>query len=212
MPTGNMDPYVYPGTNVLKNLRDIRDPERLSKFEMDMTTRRLSELARIPMAGQFSAQHLQAMHGYVFQDVYGWAGEFRTVNISRSGQFPFAFAEHIVPTLNKLSDDLAAEHHLSRLTISKFSNRAAHYLGELNAVHPFRDGNGRTQREFIRQLAGRNGYALDWSKVAREQMLDASKESFQRGNNAGLENVLKTALDNEQNRRRERERDAGDER
>jgi cell filamentation protein len=167
MPTGNMDPYVYLGTNVLKNLRDIRDPERLSKFEMDMTTRRLSELARNLMAGQFNAQHLQAIHGYIFQDVYGWAGEFRIVNISRSGQFPFAFPEHIVASLNKLSDDLAAERHLSRLTISKFCNRAAHYMGEVNAVHPFRDGNGRTQREFIRQLAGRNGYALDWSKVAR---------------------------------------------
>jgi fido (protein-threonine AMPylation protein) len=109
MPTGNMDPYVYPGTNVL---RDIRDPDRLSRFEMDMTTRRIGELTHAPTPGQFDAKHLQAIHRHIFQDVYPWAGEFRTVNISRSGQFPFAFSEHIIPSLDRLSVDLEKERYL----------------------------------------------------------------------------------------------------
>ena len=66
-------------------------------------------------------------------------------------------------------------------------------MGELNAIHPFRDGNGRTQREFIRQLAVWNGYALDWSLVTRDQMMEASQRSFQSGDNAALESVIRTA-------------------
>ena len=194
-PTGNMDPYIYPGTSVLKNLRDIRDPERLSKFEMDMTTRRLSELAHNPIQGRFGAQHLQAIHRYIFQDVYGWAGEFRSVNISRSGQFPFAFSHRVSPSLDKLANELEKEHRLANLARPQFAGRAAHYMGELNAIHPFRDGNGRTQREFIRELAGQNGYALHWSRVSREQIMEASKSSFQRGENSGLEKILQLALE-----------------
>jgi cell filamentation protein len=74
-----------------------------------------------------------------------------------------------------------------------FARRAAYYLGEINAVHPFRDGNGRTQREFIRELSVRNGWMLDWTRVSREQMVEASRRSL-RVDNAGLEEVLKLAL------------------
>lgn len=74
-------------------------------------------------------------------------------------------------------------------------------MGELNAFHPFRDGNGRTWREFIRQLALRNGYALAWCRVSLDQMSEASENSFQRGDNEGLEKALRQALDvNENNR------------
>jgi len=78
-------------------------------------------------------------------------------------------------------------------------------------VHPFREGNGRAQREFIRQLAVRNGYTIDWWQVSREQMVDASRQSFSR-DEAGLEAALLAALNNEPNRRRERERGGGRER
>ena len=75
------------------------------------------------------------------------------------------------------------------------SSWAGNYLGELNAIHPFRDGNGRTQREFIRELAAQNGYALNWSRVSIEQMRAASRLSFQRGNNEGMIEVVRTALE-----------------
>ena len=194
-----MDPYVYPGTNVLRNLRDIRDPERLSKAEAIATSRRIIELEGNPKLGTFDTQHLQSIHRHIFQDIYPWAGEFRTVNISRSGQFPFAFPEQIVPSLGRLFGELRKEHHLADADGPKFCNRAAHYMGELNALHPFREGNGRTQRQFIRQLAGRNGYTLDWSRVSRERMTEASRQSFQHGDNAGLEQALRSAFDKERN-------------
>jgi cell filamentation protein len=195
-----MDPYVYPATNVLRNLRDIRDPDTLNEFEADATSRRIRQLEHKPTPGGFDARHLQNIHRHIFQDVYAWAGAFRTVNISRSGQFPFAFAEHISPSLDKLFRDLAKECYLHGMSPSDLCTRAAYYLGEINAIHPFREGNGRTQREFVRQLALRSGYALDWSRVSREQINEASRQSFQRGVNAGLERVLQAALDAERNR------------
>lgn len=183
-----MDPYVYPGTNVLRNLRGIQDAERLASFEADATSERLSELIERPTPGAFDAAHLRAIHRYIFQDLFDWAGEFRTVNITRAPQAPFAFYEQIVPCSSGLFSKLAKEQPLS-----PFIARTAYYFGELNAIHPFREGNGRTQREFIRQLALRHGYAMDWSRVTRDEMIDASRLSFQRGDNSGLERLLAAA-------------------
>jgi cell filamentation protein len=198
-----MDPYVYPETNVLRNLRDIRDANLLGEFEAEATARRLRQLEHKPIRGGFDTQHLQAIHHHIFQDVYPWAGEFRTVNISKSGD-PFAFKEHIVSSLEKTLGELQSEQNLKGTDLNRFANRGAYYFGEINAVHPFREGNGRAQREFIRELAVQNGYELDWTHVSQEQMIEASRHSL-RVDNAGLEQILKLALDNEHNRRRRRD-------
>src|SRR5262249_31378274 len=154
------DPYVYPGTSVLKNVWDIRDLEELNRLEAVTATRRLIELANKQPLGKCDSLHLRAIHHHIFQDVYTWAGEFRTINIARSGQFYFAFPERIQPCLDTLFADLANENYLAGLGPADFCRRAGFYLGELNAIHPFREGNGRTQREIIRQLALRCGYWL----------------------------------------------------
>lgn len=98
-----MAQYVYPGTSVLRNLRDIRDPKVLAELEADATTRRLKELQSKPLNGSFDAKHLKAIHRHIFQDVYAWAGQFRTVNLSRGEQFPFASANQIDPSIASLS-------------------------------------------------------------------------------------------------------------
>ena len=198
----SMDPYVYPGTSVLKNLRDIRDPERLARFEADATSERIDELRQTPVSGKLDTRLLQTIHHHIFQDVYAWSGELRTVNIGKDGDL-FALHQHIGSTLAKTFEDLKQERYLSGSDLNRFCNRGAYYMGEINAIHPFREGNGRTQREFMRELAFRNGYALDWSRVSRDQMMDASKRSFRR-DNAGLEQVLKSAIDSEENRCRQR--------
>ena len=190
-----MDPYVYPGTSVLRNLRDIRDPKELAAFEAESTGRRLKELRSNPIGGSFDAKHLRAVHGHIFQDIYAWAGQFRTVNIARSGQFYFAFASQIDPSVTKVLGELHEEKRLKRLAADEFSQRAGHYLGELNAIHPFRDGNGRTQREFIRQLGLDYGYILRWSRVSPEQMREASLMSFQSGDNVGMADLVRAALE-----------------
>src|SRR6185312_4622654 len=138
--TAFMDPYVYPGTDVLKNLRDIRDDKRLRVFEADASARRLVELQALPPSGAFDARHLREIHRHIFQDVYHWAGEVRTVNISRAGQFPYAFPNRIEAALNSTFTALRNEKSLASLNPAQFAAKAAHYPGEINAVHPFREG------------------------------------------------------------------------
>ena len=188
-----MDPYVYPETNVLRNLRDIRDSGQLNKFEAIATTRRTVELEHEPIQGRFDARHLQAIHHHIFQDVYEWAGDFRTVNISKSGD-PFAFCEHIVSSLDKTFAELKRELHFVDSDPDRFALRGAYYLGEINVVHPFREGNGRAQRELIRELGLHNGLMIDWRPVSREEMIEASRRSL-RIDNAGLEQLLRKGLD-----------------
>jgi cell filamentation protein len=156
---------------------------------MDMTTRRVIELSNDGV-GSFDTAHLQSIHQRIFQDVYPWVGEFRAVNISRSGQYPFAFPEQIPASVERLSHGLQDERFLKGLDRIETCARGAYFIGELNAIHPFRDGNGRAQREFIRQLFARNGFSLARARVSREQMAQASRDSFERGDNSGFQRIL----------------------
>jgi cell filamentation protein len=187
------DPYVYPGTPVLRNLAEIRDAERVDWFESDHCFGRLLELYENPLALGLDLEHQKRIHQYLFQDVYAWAGEFRTVNLAKGNSF-FAQPEHILPELQKLLAQLEKEHFLRGIDARGFSERAAHYMAEINALHPFREGNGRTQREFLRELAVEARHELSWSLVTREEMLAASIESFQVGSSAGFAALLKQII------------------
>jgi len=187
------DPYVYPGTDVLRNLRDIRDAEKLARFEARSTARRLLELGESPANQGFDTEHLRRVRAYIFQDVFGWAGQFRTVNISKGGH-SFARADFIEASLSDLFRKLGRESHLRGLNRPTFVARAAFFLGEINAVHPFREGNGRTQREFLRQLVTQAGFAVDWRGVTREEMITASRDSFLTGNTSGLTRIIENCL------------------
>jgi len=187
------DPYTYPGTDVLRNILGVHEPQRLDAFEANATAARLIELDAKPLAGQFDVAHFRAIHRHIFQDVYAWAGEFRTVNISKGGQL-FGVAAFIEPALREVLRRLCGEHCLRGLDVRKFTLHAGFYLGELNAIHPFRDGNGRVQREFIRQLAAQAAFLIDWGRVTREQMLAASIESFKTGDSSGLAGLIERSL------------------
>jgi cell filamentation protein len=106
------------------------------------------------------------------------------------GDSLFARPEHIAAELRNLCDQLAAENILQKIEATKFSRRAAHYLGELNALHPFREGNGRAQREFIRELALHAGYEIAWDLVTREELLAASLASFHQGTSDSFAAIL----------------------
>lgn len=187
-----MDPYLYPGTNVLRNVPGIQDAALLDRFEATATAFRLFQLTERPVAGKFDRVHLYRIHFHIFQDVYPWAGEVRTVEISKADSL-FALTPHIVSSLDHSLGNLANERHLRGLAPEHFCRRAAFYLGELNAIHPFREGNGRAQREFLRHLAVHNQFDLDWTPISRERMIEASRDSF-RGSNAGFEAILREAI------------------
>jgi fido (protein-threonine AMPylation protein) len=109
----NSDPYLYPGTNVLKNLRGLTDPEHLERFEARRTHQPIAELIDNPLSGGFDLAHLKAIHRYIFQDVYEWAGQFRTVNISKGGHL-FGLADFLESSLQQVLLKLAAENHPER--------------------------------------------------------------------------------------------------
>jgi cell filamentation protein len=176
----NSDPYLYPCTSVLKNLRGLTDPEQLARFEARRTHQRLAELIDHPLGGVFDLGHLKAIHRYIFQDVYEWAGHFRTVNISKGARL-FGLANFLEPALQQVMTKLNGENRLANLDADTFAGRAAYFLGELNAAHPFREGNGRTQREFVRELGLKAGHYIDWRATTAEEMIEASEVSHRSG-------------------------------
>jgi cell filamentation protein len=171
------DTYCMPGTTVLKNKAGITDQNLLDEFEGDFTTLRIIELSEQAIDGDFDLDHLCKIHAHIFQDVYDWAGMVRTVDIVR-GDSRFCNARLIASYANKVFTTLKDENHLRRLGASPISQRLAHYLSEINAIHPFREGNGRVQRLFIAQLAEQAGFALDYSALNQADVYPIMQASF----------------------------------
>jgi cell filamentation protein len=180
------DPYTYENSTVLINKLDLRDQAALDDFEAEISSARANE----PLPeGDLDFAHYCMVHHHLFQDVYEWAGTPRTVRISKRGN-PFCFPEHIDAQASKLFADLKARKHLENLPANEFAERAAHFLAELNAIHAFREGNGRTQLTFFALLAERAGHPLDFEKLDPDVMLKAMIASF-----GGDESELKEVIE-----------------
>jgi cell filamentation protein len=176
------DHYLDPETAILKNKLGIGDEDELNNAEASLVAWRSFQLFQKPMPGRFDLDHLKAIHKHLFQDLYEWAGELRDIDLSKGDSY-FANHMHIASAAQPIFEKLSQENYLQELDAPAFSQRAAYYLGEINALHPFRDGNGRVQREFINHLAYKYGYFIEWKNVNSEETIQASKESFQRGDN-----------------------------
>ena len=157
------DPYCYPGTSVLRNNFGITDQAALDEAEARVSAVAIRRLHDVHVAGEYDLPHLQDFHRHVFGAVYPWAGDIRTVIISKAGVF--CLSEHIATYADRVFSDLAGENRLRGLDQHHFARRAGHYLGEIDAIHPFREGNGRTERAFLGQLANDAGWTLDWTRV-----------------------------------------------
>lgn len=171
------DRYTYPGTDVLINKPGLVDSLALEAFEADATAVRMLELLQESPTGSFNVAHLREIHRHLFQDVYEWAGEFRLVDITR-GTSRFANFARIEGYLSERFTQLSNEGLLCGTNPDHFVSRLAFYMGEINAVHPFREGNGRVQRVFCSQLALNAGYFIDLESVNQEQMYPAMAASF----------------------------------
>lgn len=176
------DAYVYPGTEVLRNKADIRGQAALDAFEADVSAVRMLELINNPIEGVFDLKHLCAIHCYLFQDVYDWASEIRTVDISW-GASRFANFGLIESYLGPKLQGLAKENSLKGMEPDRFVARLAHYMSEINAAHPFREGNGRVQRLFCAQLAEQAGYFIDFETVDKSRMYEVMIASFNANEN-----------------------------
>ena len=169
--------YCYPGSPVLQNKLGFRDQNELEAFESDMTASRLVAIDLEPIQGNFDLAHLQAIHYALFQDVYDWAGKIRTVDISRENS-RFANIRMIDSAAKTLFSNLAKEHLFQNQDFKQVAQKLAHYLSEINVLHPFRDGNGRVQRVFIARLASEAGFKLNYSDLNQSQMYQAMELAF----------------------------------
>lgn len=186
------DSYLDPVSGILRNRLGILDVAALEATEASFAALRSTELALAPLIGSFNLAHLQAIHRYLFGDLYEWAGQLRTVDISKNNNL-FAHHAYIENAAKTVFDQLAQEKYLVRSDPDRFCARAAYYFAEINAIHPFREGNGRTQREFLSHLACAAGYYIAWERVEPKEILEASKESF-KGNLSRLTTILRGIL------------------
>ncbi|MDD3224629.1 MAG: Fic family protein [Clostridium sp.] len=170
------DPYCYHETDILKNKFNIRDKIKLSTAERAYSNVRIVSLLKYPIKGDFDFKHLQNIHKFIFQDIYDWAGEIRNVEISKG--LPFCYSYNIPNESERIFNGIQKENYLKHLKIDKFSDRLAYYAAEINALHPFREGNGRSTREFIRSLAKNAGYTIDYSKMDTKLLFNAFVISF----------------------------------
>ena len=168
------DVYCYPGTSVLKNLPGIRDQSALDAFEAVCTAQRSDE----PLPnGRLSVTHYQAIHRHLFQDIFPWAGKFRSMRIAKDNN-AFCYPENISREMKILFSDLWQRRRLRGLARENFVTEAAGFLATLNAIHPFREGNGRTQTTFLVLLADQAGHPLDLDNLNPERFLAAMVASF----------------------------------
>jgi cell filamentation protein len=168
--------YCYPDSNVLKNKLNIRDNKLLKTAEEEITLIKQMELLKNPIKGNFSKAHLMNIHKFIFEDIYSFAGKIRREQISKADT-KFYPPNLIDRELDKVFDKIKEKNMLRETDDEKVFDNLAYVMAELNIIHPFREGNGRSIREFIRLMAKRMGYDLNWGNVDREELLEASISS-----------------------------------
>jgi cell filamentation protein len=196
------DPYIDPQSGILRNKFGLTNQESLDRAEANAVSARSILLQLNPPKGNFDSEHLKGIHSYLFQDVYTWAGHFRTIPLSKAdyiqggGVTKFTAPDLIEQELKHVLDTLADEHYLEGLPRREFSRKVAALLSEINRIHPFREGNGRAQRQFVRQLADSLGFKVHFEVLSKERLIQASILSA-KGEVAMMERLLDEITDTE---------------
>ena len=165
--------YCYPSSNVLKNKLNIRDNKLLKTAEEEITLIKQMELLKNPIKGNFSKAHLMNIHKFIFEDIYPFAGKIRREQISKADIM--FYPPHLIDReLDKVFTKIKVKNMVRETDKEKVFDNLAYVMAELNIIHPFREGNGRSIRELIRLMAKRMGYDLNWGNVDKEKLLEAS--------------------------------------
>ena len=163
----------YPGTSCLINKLDIRDEEMLAEYEAMVTTAKVALLEQNPLPGNFDFDHYRAIHQFLFEDLYAWAGQLRTVDMSKKGT-AFVKAGEIKMLGEKAFARLNHRHNFAGLAHEDFVENIVDFYSVINLLHPFREGNGRTQRVFFTQLIRSAGYDIDFSEIDTDELMVAT--------------------------------------
>ncbi len=167
----------YEGTTCLVNKLDIRDETRLSEIEAQITFAKAVMLDENPIEGNFDFEHFKKIHCFLLCDLYEWAGQVRTVDISKK-RTKFLDADRIEMIATKCFDKVA-NGYLDNLTYREFVKRIAEFYNDVNFIHPFREGNGRTQRIYFTQLIRNYGYDINFSEVDTDELMIATIKASQ---------------------------------
>ena len=170
---------------MLRNKADLQNQDDLDEFELAMFLTRADE---VWPEGNLDSQHYLALHHHLFQDVYEWAGTFRKIRIGKGGNW-FCYPEYIQSELDRVFADLESANHFKDMPRADFSKQAAHFLAELNAIHPFREGNGRAQLSMLSLLIDNADLPFHDDELARGRVMDAMIASFS-GNEETLAELI----------------------
>ena len=165
----------YEGTTCLVNKLGIRDEEKLAKVEAQITFAKTVMLDENPIEGNFDFEHLKRIHEFLLCDLYEWAGQIRTVDISKK-RTKFLDAASIEEIANKCFYKIA-EGYLDDLPFEEFAKRIAEFYNDVNYIHPFREGNGRAQRVYFTQLIRHYGYDINFSEVDTDELMIATVQA-----------------------------------
>jgi cell filamentation protein len=172
------DFYCYPGTTVLINNFDIRDKDELYAAEQEITSLKIANLEQNPVKGTFDLKHILRIHKFIFGDIYKWAGQIREGDFLIKGDSIFCRSMYIEGMAGDIHNKLKADNFLRGLEKSEFISKLAYYMGEINALHPFREGNGRTQRLYFKQLCSKAGYEIEFRKTQKDTLVKADIAAF----------------------------------
>lgn len=184
------DPYCYPGTHTLKNLLDIKEEALLENAEREISEIEAQRLTMSPPPFDYS--YLKSIHNALFSDIYEWAGKQRTVDISKNDT-RFCTIDRIKPEADKLFNRLKKNSHFENLSKEQLVVAAARFYSDLNVLHPFRDGNGRTQRILFEHIIFNCGFFISWEGISKREWLEANIAGFQ-GNDDKLECVFSKCI------------------
>lgn len=169
------DPYCYPGTDILRNKLDISDTAELEEAERDLSLINADSIELLQPPYNFA--YLKHLHHQLFHDLYDWAGSVRTIDIAK-GDTRFCHVNRIIPEAEKLFTKLAEHDYFIQLEKAELIPACAELYGDLNVVHPFREGNGRAQRLLFEHLIINCGYHLSWHPLEQNEWIAANIASY----------------------------------
>lgn len=167
------DPYVYSGTDVLINLFNIKDLNTLEKLETELTWRSQNSINY--QEPPYSLDTMQDIHRTLFKELYDWAGELRRCDIVK-GDTRFCNTNFLEREAARLFRCLERDNWLTNLSLEQFCEKLAEHYAEFNMLHPFREGNGRTQRILFDMIAAHSGYQVSWGEIERDEWLYANQQ------------------------------------